>query len=85
MDNKTTPYLCGGTFLTQILRARKDLASSTEHTNGQKESLSEQETFRRLISIYQLSNFYGGTSLKPPWRLMDNFLIMIDIGHLTKM
>ena len=65
MDNKTTPYLCGGTFLTQILRARKDLASSTEHTNGQKESLSEQETFRRLISIYQLSNFYGGTSLKP--------------------
>lgn len=64
MANKKTPYLCGGTFLTQILRARKGLTTSTEHTNGQKESLSEQETFRRLISIYQLSDFYGGTSLK---------------------
>lgn len=64
MANEKTPYLCGGTFLTQILRARKDLTSSAEHTNGQKESLSEQETFRRLISIYQLSDFYGGTSLK---------------------
>ena len=64
MANEKTPYLCGGTFLTQILRARKELTTSTEHTNGQKESLSEQETFRRLISIYQLSDFYGGTSLK---------------------
>lgn len=65
MANEKIPYLCGGTFLTQILRARKALTTSTEHTNGQKESLSEQETFRRLISIYQLSDFYGGTSLKP--------------------
>jgi len=64
MVNVKTPYLCGGTFLTQILRARKGLTTSTEHTNGQKESLSEQETFRRLISIYQLSDFHGGTSLK---------------------
>lgn len=65
MANKNIPYLCGGTFLTQILRARKALTTSTGHTNGQKESLSEQETFRRLISIYHLSDFYGGTSLKP--------------------
>lgn len=65
MTNKKTPYLCGGTFLTQILRARKELTTPTEHTNGQKESLSEQETFRRLISIYQLSDFLGGTSLRP--------------------
>lgn len=65
MANEKIPYLCGGTFLTQILRARKELTTSTEHTSGQKESLSEQETFRRLISIYHLSDFYGGTSLKP--------------------
>ena len=65
MAKEKTPYLCGGTFLTQILRVRKELTSSAEHTNGQKESLSEQETFRRLISIYQLSDFFGGTSLKP--------------------
>ncbi len=65
MTNKTSPYLCGGTFLAQILRARPQLASATEHTKCQKESLSEQETFRRLISIFQLSDFFGGTSLKP--------------------
>lgn len=64
MENTRAPYLCGGTFLTQILRARKELSTSTGHTKGQKESLSEQETFRRLISIYQLTNFHGGTSLK---------------------
>lgn len=64
MAKEMIPFLCGGTFLTQILRARKELMTFTEHTNGQKESLSEQETFRRLISIYQLSDFHGGTSLK---------------------
>lgn len=64
MAKEMIPYLCGGTFLTQLLRARKELTNSTKHKNGQKESLSEQETFRRLISIYQLSDFHGGTSLK---------------------
>lgn len=64
MANRTIPYLCGGTFFVQILRARKDLTTSIEHTNGKKEALSESETFRRLISIYHLSDFDGGTSLK---------------------
>lgn len=64
MTNITIPYLCGGTFLVQILRARPRLATATEHTKCKKESLSEQETFRRLISIFQLSDFLGGTSLK---------------------
>ena len=62
--NNTLSYLCGGTFLSQILRARNQLKTSTEHTKCQKENLSEHETFRRLISIYQLKDFYGGTSLK---------------------
>ena len=65
MTNSTTPYLCGGTFLCQVLRARNPLKNATEHTKSQKDGLSERETFRRLISIYQLSKFYGGTSLKP--------------------
>jgi len=65
MTNNTIPYLCGGTFLAQILRARNQLATSTEHTMGQKESLSEQETFRQLISIYRLSDFIAvGDTLK---------------------
>ncbi len=64
MANGAIPYLCGGTFLCQVLRARNDLATATAHTKRKKENLSEQETFRRLISIYQLKDFYGGTSLK---------------------
>lgn len=65
MADSTTPYLCGGTFLCQVLRARNPLKKATEHTKSQKEILSEPETFKMLISIYQLSKFYGGTSLKP--------------------
>ena len=65
MTKGEIPYLCGGTFLCQVLRARNKLKTSTEHTKCQKESLSEKETFRRLISIFHLGDFYGGeTSLK---------------------
>ncbi len=51
------PYLCGGTFLTQILRVTERTTTSTDHTNGQKESLPEREVFRRLLSIYRLGEF----------------------------
>lgn len=64
MTNVTTPYLCGGTFLTQLLRARHNLTTAADHIHKQRENLSEQETFRKLISIYQLNDFWGGTSLK---------------------
>lgn len=64
MKTEAVPYLCGGTFLCQVLRARNELKTSTEHTKCQKENLSECETFKRLISIFQLKDFYGGTSLK---------------------
>ena len=51
------PYLCGGTFLAQILRAMERTTTSTDHMNGQKESLPEREIFRRLLSIYRLVEF----------------------------
>lgn len=51
------PYLCGGTFLTQILRVTERTTTSTDHMNGQKESLPEREIFRRLLSIYRLGEF----------------------------
>jgi len=63
MTKEAIPYLCGGTFLCQVIRARKELKSSADHTKCQKESLSERNTFGRLISIYQLRDFIGGTSL----------------------
>ena len=64
MASESIPYLCGGTFFTQLLRARPVLTTSTEHTKGYKESLSEQETFRRLISVYQMKDFMNCSSLK---------------------
>lgn len=65
MANGTVPYLCGGTFFYQILRAKKPSATATEHTKGKKDSLSEPETLRRLISIYQLVDFLDCSSLGP--------------------
>ena len=65
MTKDAIPYICGGTFLAQVLRARANRKTPTDYTNGQKESLSESETFRRLISIFRLEDFDpGGDSLK---------------------
>lgn len=36
MANGTVPYLCGGTFLCQVLRAKKPSVTATEHTKGKK-------------------------------------------------
>ncbi len=57
MENTRIPFLCGGTFFTQVYRSRKGKKTANEHAKGQKESLSEPELFRRLISIYQLTDF----------------------------
>ena len=64
MANTDNPYLCGGTFLAQILRARKSSELSAYNNRNKKESLSEQETFRRLISIYHIAEFSSCSSLK---------------------
>ena len=64
MANTDNPYLCGGTFLAQILRARKSSELSAYYNKNKKESLSEQETFRRLISIYHMAEFSSCSSLK---------------------
>ena len=45
MTKDAIPYICGGTFLAQVLRARANRKTPTDYTNGQKESLSESETF----------------------------------------
>ena len=64
MANTDNPYLCGGTFLAQILRARKSPELPACYNKNKKESLSEQETFRRLISIYHMAEFSSCSSLK---------------------
>ena len=64
MANTDNPYLCRGTFLAQILRERKSSELSAYYNRNKKESLSEQETFRRLISIYHIAEFSSCSSLK---------------------
>lgn len=59
------PYLCGGTFFSQLLRVIERTTTSNERIKGQKENLREQDVFRRLISIYRLvdmSSDAGDTS-----------------------
>lgn len=62
MENTCIPFLCGGTFFCQLLRARKNTKSPTEYRQGKKESLSEPEMFRRLIEIFQLEKVYNANS-----------------------
>ena len=64
MIEKNIPFLCGGTFLCQLLRARPSITTAEDHTKCKKEELSEQNMFNELVSIFQLSTFYGGASLK---------------------
>lgn len=54
------PYLCGGTFLTQVLRVVERTTKPTDRLNEKKEDLREQEVFRRLLSVYRLSEFDAG-------------------------
>ena len=65
MTKNAIPYLCGGTFLTQIIRAKAKRRTHMDYTEGQKEKLTESEIFRRLISIFHLEDFDPGVdSLK---------------------
>lgn len=89
MENKTIPFLCGGTFFIQILRARRRRKSPAELAKGQKESLSEPELFRRLISIYHLNDFNpAGSSLKTNAsrfkQCQDNLILFIEFNDYDK-
>lgn len=65
MAQSNIPFLCGGTFFAQLVKVKKRTTASSDYLNGQKESLSEPELFRRLISVYQLSDFNSaGNTLK---------------------
>lgn len=65
MEKTCIPFLCGGTFFCQVLRARKATSSPAEYYSGKKESLSESELFRRLIEIFQLTDvYYANSTLK---------------------
>lgn len=89
MENTNIPFLCGGTFFVQILRSRRRRKSSAELVKGQKESLSEPELFRRLISIYQLIDFSSaGSSLKTNAshfkQCQDNLICFIEFNDYDK-
>lgn len=52
------PVLCGGTFFTLVLLARKPGTSSRGHTNGEKNNFKEKDVLRALakIAIPELEN-----------------------------
>lgn len=56
MASPIIPYLCGGTFFTQIVRAKKKFISPSGYLKEQKEKFSEKSLFRELINIFQLKD-----------------------------
>lgn len=54
MTNQNIPYLCGGTFLTQILRARYNLTTPADHKDSKKKaSLNKKHSG----GLFQYTNY----------------------------
>lgn len=51
MPTKCKPYLCGGVFLTYVMKARKQRAGVREHYMGESDGLSDPDLFFDLIKI----------------------------------
>lgn len=51
MENMTTPRLCGGTFFTLLLQAKKQRTSARQKALGKKDGLSNKDLFLGLIRI----------------------------------
>lgn len=63
--NEITPYLCGGTFLTQLIETGHPRKSPKEHASGKKESHPEHEVLGWLIAVYRRDKYHPtGDSLK---------------------
>ena len=51
MANSNPPRLCGGTFLSLILEARKQRTAPREMIKGSSDGLSDKEIFSSLIRV----------------------------------
>ena len=50
------PRLCGGTFLTLLLRARKQRVKAREHRQGQHDGLADTDIMIGLVKILNPEN-----------------------------
>lgn len=51
MENLTIPRLCGGTFFTLLLQAKKQRTSARQKVLGKKDGLSNKDVFLELLRI----------------------------------
>jgi hypothetical protein len=51
LANNSYPRLCGGTFFTLVLQARKQRTKARQHVAGERDGLSETDTLIGLIKI----------------------------------
>lgn len=66
MSDITTPYLCLGTFMTQLLRFVDATTTARDRANGKSESHSVRLIYKGLINIYHMHVTYlAEGTLKP--------------------
>lgn len=58
MENKKLCYLCGGTFLVQLLGICHSQSKANDYIKGQKKIFAEREVFRRLLLIFNLNEVF---------------------------
>lgn len=65
MEDKKEYVLCGGTFFTLLLRARKQRIAARRNAEGESDGLSDQDVFEGLLKV-AFPNFVApaGSSFK---------------------
>ena len=72
MENSVNLRLCGGTFFTLLLEARKPQYGARQHYSGQKDGLTEPETLLGLAKV-----------VVPDWKMPDASMMDTVKGNTT--
>ena len=72
MENSVKLRLCGGTFFTLLLEARKPQYGARQHYSGQKDGLTEPETLLGLAKV-----------VVPDWKMPDASMMDTVKGNTT--
>lgn len=58
MPNMTMPYLCFGTFMTQLLRFVNATTTANDRASGKSDAKSERLIYKGLITVYHMDKVF---------------------------